>query len=185
MKTPEILYVDLDDTLNFYSLHLLSHKKDPTHFPQSEQGFYLSIKPIAEGIKSILELSTIYDIYFLTAPSLKNPHSYMEKRLWIEKHFGYEWVHKLIICNHKHLLIGNYLIDDCSSGKGQDKFTGELIHYGSSTYPSWDSIFKYLKTKHDNRVWYENTEKEILKENFPEYYREGNITWVDDTKESF
>lgn len=152
LQTP-IIYVDIDDTLNYYTTHFLSLKKYEGHFPQSVEGFYSSIPPNIEGINVIKELSKYYNIYFLTAPSLKNPHSYTEKRLWIEMHFDYEWVDRLIICNHKNLLIGDYLIDDRNIGKGQDKFTGMLIQYNdTSGINTWNNIKNYFLDKHNKSV---------------------------------
>ncbi len=141
-STTPILYVDIDDTLNYYTQHFIINKTGDIEFPQSIEGFYLTIPANIEGINVIKELYQYYDIYFLTAPSLKNPHSYTEKRLWIEKYFGYDWVHRLIICNHKNLLMGDYLIDDKNSGKGQDKFTGKLIQYTSTN--TWENIREYF-----------------------------------------
>ena len=69
-----------------------------------------------------------------------NPHSYMEKRIWVEKHFDYEFTKKLIISPNKGLSIGEYLIDDNISGKGQENFNGKLIHFGSPRYPNWLTI---------------------------------------------
>ena len=85
-----------------------------------------------------------FDVHILTAPSVRNPHSYMEKRLWIEKHFDYSLCHKLIICSDKGLLRGDYLIDDYIDGKGQENFDGELIHFGSDKYPDWSAVMAYL-----------------------------------------
>lgn len=39
---------------------------------------------------------------------------------------------------------GAYLIDDNVSGKGQDEFDGELIHFGSGEFPHWTYITNYL-----------------------------------------
>jgi len=44
-----------------------------------------------------------------------NPLSYTEKRVWIEKFFGIDFVEKLIICSNKGLVKGAFLIDDYSS----------------------------------------------------------------------
>ena len=55
-----------------------------------------------------------FDMWFLTAPSIKNPMSYAEKRVWIETNsFPPE---RLIICPDKSLLKGDYLIDDNKEG---------------------------------------------------------------------
>lgn len=150
----------MDDTINLYTTHFIKLREHQNHFPQAKEGFYIDIPPNEDAIKYVKLLSSIYDVYFLTAPSLKNPHSYSEKRLWIEKYFGFDWVTKLIICNHKNLLMGDYLIDDLDFGKGQEGFTGELIRYKSTKYPTWDKIYDYLNNKDKLKVSIENTEIE-------------------------
>ena len=80
------------------------------------------------------------DVFILSAPSSRNPNSYTEKFLWIEKWFDYDLAEKLILSNYKDFLIGDILIDDHKNGKGQDRFNGELILYGSLKYPTWDKI---------------------------------------------
>ena len=46
----------------------------------------------------------------------------------------------------KSLLKGSYLIDD-QNGSGQDRFEGEWIHFGSDSFPNWDSVVEYLMNK--------------------------------------
>lgn len=101
-----------------------------------------SLNPIDGAIDAVSTLISInhFDVYILTAPSTRNPLSYKEKRVWIETHFGYDFCKKLIICSNKGLLKGDILIDDNLTGKGQDKFEGELLHFGSNEYPNWETI---------------------------------------------
>jgi hypothetical protein len=54
-------------------------------------------------------------------------------------------VAKLIISPNKGLNRGHYLIDDCDSGKGQELFEGELIHFGHADYPDWNTVQKYFE----------------------------------------
>lgn len=144
-----ILYVDMDDTLCKYTSTLLPQITSELQFPQGQLGFYRNLEPIKDAIESVIALinSNLYDVYILTAPSVINTHSYSEKREWIEKYFGYEFCHKLIISPNKGLLKGDYLIDDCSFGKGQENFSGKLIQIGTAAFPGWDSIIEYMLPK--------------------------------------
>ena len=54
--------------------------------------------------------------------------------------FGYEMTQNLIICSHKGLLKGDLLIDDHASGRGQEFFEGQLIHFGHKEYPNWEAV---------------------------------------------
>ncbi|GAB3479455.1 5' nucleotidase, NT5C type [Marinomonas epiphytica] len=117
-------------------------------YPQSQHGFFANLEPIPNAIESVKLLinSEHFDPYILTAPSIKNPLCYTEKRIWIEKYFGLEFVNKLIFSPKKCLLKGRYLIDDNVQGKGQDGFDGELIHFGSATFPRWKEVIPYLNS---------------------------------------
>ena len=141
----KIIYIDMDDTLCDYT-GAFKRKKSERQFPQSKIGFFERLEPIAGGVECVKRLieSEHCDPYILTAPSTRNPQSYAEKRLWIEAFFGYEFTKKLIISPNKGLLMGDVLIDDHLSGKGQEAFKGRLIHFGSAAYPDWGAVGEFL-----------------------------------------
>ncbi|MCP5016337.1 MAG: hypothetical protein GY938_13855 [Ketobacter sp.] len=111
-------------------------------FPQSQPGLYIGLEPIEGAIKAFSWLANQeeFAVLILTAPSILNPHSYCEKRIWVEEYLGIDAVENLIISPHKGLNRGDYLIDDCISGKGQENFQGELIQFGSCEFPDWSSV---------------------------------------------
>ena len=143
-----IIYIDMDDVLcDFSSAHRRDLANNPgIKFPQSQYGFFTKLEPLDNAITAVQALirSEQYEPYVLTAPSPRNPLSYTEKRVWIEDHFGYAFVERLIICAYKGLLKGDYLIDDNVEGKGQEMFEGELIHFGSVEYPDWQAVMAKL-----------------------------------------
>lgn len=143
------IFVDMDDVIcDYTSAHAQNLLLHPgIQFPQSQYGFFSRLKPIDGAIKAVNDIhaSEKFDLYILTAPSVRNPFSYSEKRIWVEEHLGYELVDRLIICSHKHLLLGDILIDDNISGKGQERFQGRLIHFGGSDFPDWESVRAELK----------------------------------------
>jgi 5'(3')-deoxyribonucleotidase len=145
----KIVYVDMDDCLaDFRGAYLAYQQANPEiPYPQSMPGFFRSLNPIAFAIETVQWLASLeyFDIYILSAPSIKNPLCYTEKRLWVEAHLGFEFVNRLILSPHKHLNKGDYLIDDNLSGKGQDAFAGELIHFGSETFPDWPCVKHYFE----------------------------------------
>jgi 5'(3')-deoxyribonucleotidase len=137
----------MDDTLCRYTeKYQADLKANPQRkFPQSRVGFFTELEPLDGAIESVEKLKTLnHEIYFLTAPSYKNPHCYMEKRLWIEKYFGLEACKNLIIARNKGLVTGDYLIDDMTEGRMQENFSGELIHLGSERFPSWADVVEYF-----------------------------------------
>jgi 5'-nucleotidase len=143
-----IAYVDMDDVLCDYTraCHVALAINPENKYPQSQYGFFSNLRAIegAVGAVNALMTSDIYEPYILTAPSTRNTFSYTEKRVWIEQHFGYKFVEKLIICSNKGLLKGDYLIDDHVNGKGQENFEGKLIHFGSKEFPHWNAVKEQL-----------------------------------------
>jgi len=136
----------MDDVLCAYSAaHRHAITANPSiRYPQSVPGFFAALAPLDGAITAINELRGRFDVYVLTAPSTRNPHSYSEKRIWIEEHFDYPFTKKLILSPNKGLLRGDYLVDDHTAGKGQDTFQGMLIHFGSKTFPDWQAVLTYL-----------------------------------------
>jgi len=143
-----IVYVDMDDVLcDFTTKSKIERELDPEIiYPQSQYGFFSSLSPLSGAIDAVKALlnSNKYDPYILTAPSVLNPLCYTEKRVWVEKHLGMEMVKRLVISPNKSLLKGDFLIDDHSTGCFQNKFEGELIHFGTSKFPDWKTVRNYL-----------------------------------------
>ena len=146
--TKIIVYVDMDGTLcDFKGAFTRCLFENPTlKFPQSKPGFFFDLEPITGAIEAFTWLSNQpeFDTYILTAPSIKNPLCYTEKRLWVEKYPGFTAVNKFIISPHKNLNKGDYLIDDNLSGKGQEKFDGKVIQFASTLFPDWPAVHQYF-----------------------------------------
>lgn len=144
--TKQIVYVDMDNVLcDFIGLRDAELLKNPLiAFPHSQLDFFRRLAPMQDAIESIIALEERYDVYILTAPSTKNLLSYTEKALWVRDHLGEYWVEKLIISKHKHLNIGEFLIDDIAEGCGQDKFEGVLLQFGSDPFFTWKDVIKYM-----------------------------------------
>lgn len=143
----KILYVDLDGVCANYKKNFLKKKElDPEMpYPQATYGFFIELEQIPDAISAVKVLAEHYDVWFLSAPSSKNPLCLAEKNYWIRINFGPEWVDRLILADDKSKCVGDYLIDDHNEGRGQDKFEGELILFGKDN--TWQSILEYLFVK--------------------------------------
>lgn len=143
------IYVDMDDTLCDFkgAYYRYSQTHPDIKFPQSIPNFFCELAPLPDAIETFQWLSAQpqFDVFILTAPSVKNPLCYTEKRLWIEDHLGFEATKQLVISRHKHLQKGHYLIDDQVTGRGQDQFEGIVIQFGSSAFPNWRSVRAYFE----------------------------------------
>ncbi|MCL4109921.1 UNVERIFIED_CONTAM: hypothetical protein GTU68_012730 [Idotea baltica] len=148
-----IIYIDMDDVMcQFSASYTKAISADPDEkYPQSVAGFFLDLEPMPNAIRVIEGFRKDFDVHILTAPSTRNPLCYTEKRLWVERHFDYEFTQKLIISPNKGLLRGDFLIDDHIEGRGQENFEGQLIQFGSTEFPDWESVDQFFRKTVDFR----------------------------------
>lgn len=138
------VFIDMDDTLCDYRAKFKEKiEASPISFPQSQYGFFTSLKPIEGAIEAYQELEKYFEVYILTAPSYMNPLCYTEKRVWVEQHLGLATTQNLIICQRKGLLKGDFLIDD----KPYPEFEGEQLLFRHAPYENWAEVLKYLLAK--------------------------------------
>ena len=84
-----------------------------------------------------------YDLYIATASPWGQPSAASDKIFWVQRHFGETFAKRVTITHSKHLLIGDYLIDDRKSN-GAAEFRGEHIHFGQSPFSTWKEVVDYL-----------------------------------------
>lgn len=146
-----IVYVDMDNVICDFNgaKKMALHNFPEIAHPHSQVDFFRKLEEIDGAIDTMIDfMDAGIDVYILTAPSTMNPMSYMEKMLWVKDHFGNQfWVERLIISKHKHLNVGDILIDDLASGCGQDKFTGELVQFATDKFPNWNVVKDYVLKK--------------------------------------
>ena len=142
MKRKKIVYVDLDGVIADYE----RNSKGTTDEERKAPGFFANLEPLPDAIESFKKLCKHYEVYFLSTAPWSNIHAWSEKRVWVEKHFGEYAFKRLILSHNKSLLRGEYLIDD-RIANGVDGFEGEHIHFGTSKFPTWESVLSYLKEK--------------------------------------
>lgn len=139
----------MDNCLCNYTKSYLEHKQShpDIEYPQSIPGIFRGLEPIEGGIETVewLQAQKAFDVYILSAPSIMNPLSYTEKAQWVWDKFGKLFARRLILSPHKNLNKGDYLIDDNLSGKGQERFEGTLVHYGSQDFEDWQAVRSYFE----------------------------------------
>ena len=145
MKT---LYVDLDNVLvDFPSALPLADSSLLTRYEghlDDIPGIFGLMRPMDGAVEAFEELATLFDTYILSTSPWENPSAWSDKLLWVKKHLGAPAYKRLILSHHKHLNVGDYLVDD-RKANGADRFTGEHIHFGSDGFPDWRAVTAYLR----------------------------------------
>ena len=152
---PIRVFVDMDDVLTaFRPAFEAARSAEPASlWPQATPGFFSALDPVQDSVRGMHVLDALggVDVHILTAPSPRNPHSYSEKRLWIEQHLGYRFVKRLHISPRKDLFKWDLLIDDNEKGKGQENFEGSLIKFGSDFCRDWpEAVVRVLMYRGDD-----------------------------------
>lgn len=156
----KVLFFDLDGVLaNFNKkiLELHGQELDMHNYKDNEKIVdeiclnnprIFSILELMEqnAVDVVLDLMTYYNVYFLSTPMWILPESWMDKRIWVEKHFGKHAVKKLILTHRKDLCVGDFLVDD-RKVNGAAEFSGEHIHFGTEQFPDLQTVKDYLISK--------------------------------------
>jgi 5'(3')-deoxyribonucleotidase len=104
---------------------------------------YRDLEPINGAVDAWHALQEKYETYILSTPPWSNPDVWAEKRSWVQKYLGDSAKKKLILCHHKGIIRGDYLIDD-RIANGVADFQGEHIHFGNEEYPGWEEVLQRL-----------------------------------------
>jgi 5'-nucleotidase len=149
----KLMYIDMDGVVADFDKGAVAWAANlgisPEQFIEQKRyrqpNFYFELELIEGAKEAIQELDTMYEIAFVSAPSWGNPHSFTEKRLWIEKYFG-QWAKKRMdLSFRKGNYMGHVLIDDRTK-YGAGDFIGEHIMFGTEPFKSWPDVVQYLKS---------------------------------------
>ena len=144
----KIVYFDMDNVLvNFQSgidATPIEVQKEYEGHLDDVPGIFSKMKPNEEMVDLFNKLSddARYDVYILSTSPWDNPTAASEKVQWVKKYIPKAYK-RVILSHHKHLNIGDYLIDD-RTANGAGQFGGELIQYMSEKFPTVKSIENYL-----------------------------------------
>lgn len=156
MQEKKILWIDMDGVLANFEKGVELKTVDPfikefyKSSPDRIPGIFRELPPIEGAVEAVYQLyeSGKYDMYIATAAPWGNPESATDKRYWIERNFGRMFRKKMAVTHLKHLLVGDYLIDDRTVNGAGDfgKLTGrgEHIHFGVGNFQSWKDVVDYL-----------------------------------------
>jgi len=162
MMKKKILYIDMDGVIADFDKRILDYCpdiNDPVQYSNplirdftidkicsENETFYHDLPAIDGAVEAVKKLFPLFDIYFLSSPMWNVPHSFIGKRVWIEKHFGEMATKRLILTHRKDLNLGHFLVDD-RIRNGVSNFKGLHIHFGTEKFSNWDKTYNYLITK--------------------------------------
>jgi len=128
---PNEIFVPLEDRKTFHP-----HKDYPEHLHQKihdichSKEFILNLEPAPGGIDAVhAMLAEGHDVRFCTSYLFEYEFCVVEKYAWIEKHFGLDFIERIIITRDKTLVTGDILIDDKPEISGLIKPSWEHIIY--------------------------------------------------------
>jgi 5'-nucleotidase len=143
----KIVYIDLDEVIvDFMGAVAKLNEEERERYRDWWDyipGIFATMEPIPGALEAIRILEKNYPIHCLAKPPKGSTSAWKDKREWMEKHYGKEDAHKLVLSPFKELSLGDYLIDD----RPVPGFTGEQISFKSTEFPDWNAVLKYFKTK--------------------------------------
>ena len=147
----KIVYIDMDNVLvDFKSgIARIDDKLRDEYAGRLDEvpGIFSLMCPVPGAIEAVRRLAEHFDLYILSTSPWLNPTAWIDKLLWVQTYFGKDegsvFYKRLIISHHKNLNRGDYLIDDRDKN-GAAEFEGELIKFGSSEFPGWEAVSRYL-----------------------------------------
>ena len=144
---PKILYIDMDNVLVDFpsSFRKIDPKLHEEYKDKMDEvpGIFSHMDPIEDAIESYKKLSGHFVTYILSTSPWENPSAWSDKLNWIKKYLSEPAKKRLILSHHKHLNIGDFLVDDREKNGAID-FKGELILFGSAKFPDWKVVTAYL-----------------------------------------
>lgn len=151
----KIVYVDMDNVLvDFPSgIDRLTDAERIEYSGNYDEcpGIFAKMDPLEGAIEGYRFLSENFDTYILSTAPWLNPSAWTDKLNWVHRHLGAEKgtpaYKRLNISHHKHLLMGDYLIDDRTKN-GAAEFKGLHIHFGTDPrFMDWDQVIQFMKTQ--------------------------------------
>lgn len=119
-----------DGRKHFYLADDYPAYKDKLHAIYTAQGFFENLPPIVGAIEAMHALLDAgCDVRICTSPISAYRHCVAEKFVWVEKHLGLEWTHRIILTKDKTWVRGDVLIDDKPVITGSLTPTWEHWHY--------------------------------------------------------
>ena len=94
--------------------------------------------------KAVAALAASYDLHIVAGVDYNDPEKCNDVFNWCEANLGVPVWNKVMINNHKNLLLADYLIDAEPDENGGRDFMGTLIHFGSDSFKTWEDVLTFF-----------------------------------------
>lgn len=94
--------------------------------------------------KAVEALAQSYEVHIMAAIDYDFPDKAVEAFRWCEANLGVPVWNRVEICNHKNLILADFLIDAEPELNGAQDFMGTLIHFGSDAFKTWEDVLTYF-----------------------------------------
>lgn len=147
----QTVFVDMDGVLvNFQSGIDKISDEDRLKFKDALDevpGIFSLMEPHEGAIEGYEWLCENFDTYILSTAPWENPSAWIDKLLWVKKYLPTLAYKRLTLSHNKHLLKGDFLIDD-RTANGAGEFKGKHVHFGPTghrDFGDWKAVIAYMK----------------------------------------
>ena len=85
-----------------------------------------------------------YEVHIVASVDYNCPGKCEEVFRWCEDNLGVPVWDRVEICNHKNLILADYLIDAEPEAAGGQDFMGTLVHFGSDAFKTWEDVLTFF-----------------------------------------
>ncbi len=99
----------------------------------------------SSGMRGAVEtLCQKYEVHIVASVDYNCPGKCEEVFRWCEDNLGVPVWNRVEICNHKNLILADYLIDAEPETAGGQDFMGTLVHFGSDAFKTWEDVLIFF-----------------------------------------
>ena len=99
----------------------------------------------SSGMRGAVEtLCQKYEVHIVASVDYNCPGQCEEVFRWCEDNLGVPVWNRVEICNHKNLILADYLIDAEPEAAGGQDFMGTLVHFGSDAFKTWEDVLTFF-----------------------------------------
>jgi len=150
---PQAVHFDgeqhLNDSVIVHSLLPVIQRIDDRQNGVSRPVLFISLSDRlvnhSSGMRGAVEtLCQKYEVHIVASVDYNCPGKCEEVFRWCEDNLGVPVWNRVEICNHKNLILADYLIDAEPEAAGGQDFMGTLVHFGSDAFKTWEDVLTFF-----------------------------------------